>query len=183
MFRQLCGDSTLKNVILVTTMWGKVPQGVGENREQQLVQQYFKPVLDKGAQFARYHDTPESAHDIIRRIMKNQPTPLRIQRELVIEGRHITDTAAGRALNLEFGGQIARHQAGFKANRKGVRGLMKKDEETHKIQEEINQTRTDSGGMTARYNEEKRRMEVVEPQPIPPTTIAYVAGHLRGCLN
>jgi hypothetical protein len=35
MFRELCGDSTLKNVILVTNMWGDVPQDVGEAREEE----------------------------------------------------------------------------------------------------------------------------------------------------
>ena len=41
MFRQLCGDSTLKNVIFVTNMWGKVPKEVGEAREKELAEDYF----------------------------------------------------------------------------------------------------------------------------------------------
>ena len=85
MFRELCGDSTLKNVILVTNMWGDVSPGVGEARERELVQEFFKPVLDKSAQLARHHNTAKSAHDIIRCIMKNRPTALRIQRELIDE--------------------------------------------------------------------------------------------------
>ena len=80
MFWELCGDSTLKNVILVTNMWGDVSLDVGEAREQELVQEFLKPVLDKGAQLARHHRTTEYAHEVIRRIMKNRPIPLQIQR-------------------------------------------------------------------------------------------------------
>jgi len=167
MFRQLCGDSTLKNVILVTNMWGDVSTGVGEARERELVEEFFKPVLDKGAQLARHHNTVKSAHDIIRCIMKNQPTALQIQRELVDEHKDISDTAAGQAVNKELNEQIRRHKAELEAVREEMRTLVEKDEETRqeleeetrKIQEEINRMRMDSEGMAARYNEEKRRME------------------------
>ena len=42
MFRELCGDSSLKNVILVTNMWGEVSEAVGETREQELTTNFFK---------------------------------------------------------------------------------------------------------------------------------------------
>jgi len=167
MFRELCGDSTLKNVILVTNMWGEVSPGVGEAREQELAREFFKPVLDKGAQLARHHNTAESAHDIIRRIAKNRPIPLQIQRELVDERKDITDTAAGQAVNKELNEQIKRHHAELRAVREEMQALMEKDEETRqeleeetrRIQAEINQMRMDSEGMAARYNEEKQRTE------------------------
>src|SRR5688572_18581441 len=67
MFRRLCGDSTLKNVIIVTNMWGQVPKEVGEARETELATQdlFFKPVLDSGALMLRHHNTIDSAHDIL----------------------------------------------------------------------------------------------------------------------
>jgi len=153
MFRQLCGDSTLKNVFFVTTMWGEVSPDVGEAREQELVQQYFKPVLDKGARLARHHNTAKSTHDIIRRIMKNPPISLQIQRELVMEGKDVTNTAAAQALNPELNEQIRRHQAELKTVQGVMRPLMVKGEGTGR-----------------------------EPQPVPPITIAYVT-RLRGCLD
>lgn len=168
MFRELCGDSTLKNVILVTNMWGDVSLDVGEAREQELVQEFLKPVLDKGAQLARHHRTIESAHEVIRRIMKNRPIPLQIQRELVDEHKDIIDTAAGEAVNKALNEQIRHHQAQLKELREEMlRALEKKDEETRQeleeatlqIQEEMNKMRRDSEGMAARYDEEKRRME------------------------
>ena len=168
MFRELCGDSSLKNVILVTNMWGEVSEAVGETREQELTTNFFKQVLDKGAQLARHHNTTQSAHDIIRRIMKNKPAPLKIQVELVDEHKDIIDTAAGEAINKELNELIRRHQAELKDIQEEMMKAMKeKDEETReemeeerrKFQDEMNKMRMDLENMVLGYNEEKKRME------------------------
>ena len=168
MFRELCGDSSLKNVILVTNMWGEVSRDVGESREKELTSNFFKPVLDKGAQLARHHNTARSAYDIIRCIMRNRPITLQIQRELVDEGKNIIDTAAGEAVNKELNEQIRRHQVELKAVQEDMmKALKEKDEETRqemeeetrKLQEQMNKMRADSEGMASNYSEEKRRME------------------------
>jgi hypothetical protein len=168
MFRQLCGESTLKNVILVTNMWGKVEQGVGEAREQELGGVYFKPALDGGAQLVRHHNTTQSSHDIIRRIMMNDPTPLRIQRELVDEGKDIKDTAAGETINGELNRLIKRHEEEMNALREEMaQALKEKDEQTRKelaeesrkIKEQMEQMRKESETMTLKYNEERKKME------------------------
>jgi hypothetical protein len=167
-FHELCGDETLKNAILVTNMWGEVSPDVGEAREQELVGEFLKPALDKGAQIARHHNTVESAHDIIRRIMKNRPLALQIQRELVGEGKNITDTAAGRAVNKELNELSERQQVEFEAVQEEMsRAQQKRDEEarqqlekeTRKIQEEMNKIRMDSEAIVACYNRERKRME------------------------
>ena len=167
MFRELCGDSALKNTILVTNMWGEVSESVGEVRERELTTNFFKPVLDKGAQLARHHNTAESACNIIRRIMKNQPAVLQIQRELVDEGRNIVDTAAGDAINKELNEQIRRHQAELKAVQEEIMEALKEkdeqtrqelEEETRKLQEEMNRMRMDSEGMASSYSEEEEEM-------------------------
>ena len=168
LFRELCGDSTLKNVVLVTNMWGEVTKEVGESREQELTTNFFKPVLDKGAQLARHHNTAQSAYDIIRSIMRNRPITLQIQQELVDEHKDIVDTSAGAVINKEFNEQIRRHQAELKeVQEEMVRALEEKDEETRqeleeetrKLQEQMNKMRTDSGSMASNYVEEKKKME------------------------
>ena len=168
MFRELCGDSTLRNVALVTNMWGEVPQEDGEDREEELITEYFKPALDKGAHITRHYNTAQSARDIIRRIIRNQPVPLQIQREIVDEGKDILHTAAGEAMNIELNGQILRRQVELEAvKREMEKALKEKDEETRwelenetrKLQEHIDRTRLDLETVTSRYNEEKRRME------------------------
>ena len=166
-FRELCGDSALKNAVLVTNIWGEVSPDVGEAREQELVQEFFKPILDKGAQIAPHHNTAKSARDIIRRIMKNDHIPLQIQRELVDEGKDITDTTVGQAVKQGLGEQIRRHQAELTVNRKEMlQAVDQNDEETrrelqeevHRIYEDMNKARVDSDGMEASYNKEKWRM-------------------------
>ncbi|KAF9647081.1 hypothetical protein BDM02DRAFT_3098690 [Thelephora ganbajun] len=172
MFRELCGDSTLKNVILVTNMWGMVTKDVGEDRERELTTKFFKPVLDKGAQLARHHNTAESARNIIRGIMKNHPMVLQIQRELVDDHKDITDTAAGEAINKELKEQIRRHQAELKTVQEDMlKALKDKDEEARqeleeerqKLQEQVNKARMESENMASNYQkrmeEEMRQMQ------------------------
>ena len=187
MFRELCGDTTLKNVILVTNMWGEVPQDIGEAREEELATEFFKPALDKGARLARHHNTMHSAHDIIRSVMENRPAALRIQHELVEEGKDIVDTAAGETINKELNEVKRRHQAELNdVQREMTEALEKKEEEIRntlnkemkkkleaqadqmreeladeasRLRDQINKTEMDSKTMSARYEEEKRKME------------------------
>ena len=168
MFRELCGDTTLKNVILVTNMWGEVSRDIGEAREDELTSDFFKPVLDKGAQMARHHNTAQSAHDIIWRIMKNRPVALQIQRELVDEHKDIVDTAAGGVINQELKEQIRKHQVELRMVQEEMMQAMKErdeearqelEEESRKLQEEMERIKKDSEGMASNYAEEKERME------------------------
>ena len=168
MFRELCGDTTLNNVVLVTNMWGEVPLDIGESREKELSSNFFKPVLDKGAQMARHQNTEQSAHDIIRMIMKNRPVVLQIQRELVDERKDIVNTAAGEVLNQELNEQIKRHQAELKAVQEQMTQALKEkdeetrqevEEETRKLQEQMEKIKEESEGVASRYAEEKEKMK------------------------
>ncbi|KAF9781350.1 P-loop containing nucleoside triphosphate hydrolase protein [Thelephora terrestris] len=168
MFRQLCGDSTLKNVVLVTNMWGRVEKDVGEAHEKELAEVYFRPALEKDAQLARHHNTTQSAHEILRRIMKNDPAPLLIQRELVDEGKDIKHTSAGVAVNEELNKAMKRHEAEMDALREDMRqALEEKDEwmrkelekEASKLKVQMDRVRMDAVTMAAKYDEERKRME------------------------
>jgi len=168
MFRELCGDTTLKNVVLVTNMWGEVSPDVGEAREDELSTNFFKPALDKGARMVRHDNTAHSAHDIVRMIMKNRPVVLQIQRELVDEHKDIVDTAAGEAVNRELNEQIKRHRVELRTiQEEMMQALKEKDEETRqeleeetrKLEEQMEKIKKDSEGMASNYAAEKERME------------------------
>ena len=170
MFRELCGDTTLRNVVIITNMWGEVTQDVGEGRERELTTNFFKPVLAKGARLARHHNTVQSAHDVIRSIVKNVPIPLQIQRELVEEGKNIINTAAGETINKELNEQTRKHQAELKVVEEGMmKALEAKDEETRqeledetrRLQGLVDKAKVDSENMASNYEEEKRRLEEV----------------------
>jgi hypothetical protein len=102
----MCGDQALPNVVIVTNMWGKVTPDVGDSREQELANTFFKPALDKGALFRRHNNTVESAHNIIRAILKKKQVTLQIQEEIVDHRKRIEETAAGRELLRELDEQI-----------------------------------------------------------------------------
>ncbi|KAJ2935280.1 hypothetical protein H1R20_g1813, partial [Candolleomyces eurysporus] len=112
MFREICGDSTFKNVIILTNMWGEVSKSVGEARERELASDdlFFKPVLEKGAQMLRHDHTLESAQAIVKRLLDNNPLVLQIQREIVDEKKDILQTAAGTELNKELLAEKERHE-------------------------------------------------------------------------
>ena len=125
MFRELCGDSTLKNVVLVTNMWGEVSKEVGEAREAELAREdiFFKPVMEKGARLLRHDNTVESTQEILRSIIGNQPRSLRIQRELVDEKKDISQTAAGAELNRDLLQQAEKHRLEMIVLQDEMRGL------------------------------------------------------------
>ncbi|KAF9465617.1 P-loop containing nucleoside triphosphate hydrolase protein [Collybia nuda] len=79
-FKNLCGEGTLKNVIIVTNMWGQVPPSVGEARERELAtnETLFKPALDKKAHLIRHDNTRESAQAILRLAIQNGSETLRV---------------------------------------------------------------------------------------------------------
>jgi hypothetical protein len=170
MFRELCGDTTLQNVVIVTNMWGEVGTQVGEAREAELMQEdiFFKPVLNKGAQMTRHDNTVSSAKNIIRRIIDNHPLPLRIQRELVDEHKDISDTSAGEELNRELNAQIKKYQQEMLVLKEEMKRAMDdRDEETRreleietqKMQREIARFENDAKRLESDYKGEKERLE------------------------
>lgn len=122
LFRGLCGETMLRNVVIVTNMWGEVTLDVGEAREEELKSQddFFKPVLERGAQLKRHYDTPASAHVIVGCVASKKPRALRIQRELVDEQRVITETTAGAELGRELHEQAMK----FKEKRRQLQDEM-----------------------------------------------------------
>lgn len=155
-FRELCGEKSLKNVVLVTNMWSEVSPEVGEARERELSSNFLKPALDKGAQMVRHHDTEQSAHAVIRRIMNNHPVVLQIQHELVDERKDIANTAAAETINAEIEEAKRRHEAEVrKAQQEAERALREKEEQARRKREE-----------EARRREEQMRREREEQERI-----------------
>ncbi|KAJ7678997.1 P-loop containing nucleoside triphosphate hydrolase protein [Mycena polygramma] len=173
MFRQLCGESTLKNIVIVTNMWGEVGIEVGEAREAELAsdERFFKPVLDKGARLLRHDNDVASAQGILHYLIGNQPRALRIQCELVDQGKEISQTAAGEELNRELAEQIKRHRQEMailqQEMKESAEAIREKDEETkkeleaetRKLQAEMTRVQDDSRKLTSDYTEQKAELE------------------------
>ena len=88
MFRKLCGDNSLKNVVIVTNMWSNEIAEIELEREAQLQNdpRLFKPVLETGAKMLRHYNTEESAQSIIRHLIHSHPEVLQTQKDTVLKG-------------------------------------------------------------------------------------------------
>ena len=98
---KLCGDDALKHVILATTMWTRVKTDIAERRDAELQEKYWWPMLERGSQSLRFHDTFSSAWDIIDSISKHTGDTrhvLLLQQELVDLHRRLSETQAGMTL-------------------------------------------------------------------------------------
>ena len=168
MFRELCGEKTLKNVVLMTNMWGRVTPQQGMDREEQLKTDYFRAAIDKGAQLYRHTNTPKSARAILRAILQNQPLVLKIQRELIDERMDIGQTGAGAELNREIREVVEKYQSDIKDLEVSMRkALEEKDEESReememekaRLQGEMERLRKESEQMASQFEDARREME------------------------
>ena len=149
-------------------MWHLEPHNVNEVRERELSNKFFKPALDMGSQMVRHHNTVQSAHDIIQKIVDNHPTVLQIQWELVDERKDIGDTAAGETINRELKDLTRRHQAELKELREEMmEALREKDLEMRQklkevkkeLREKLEKAEKDLEMMAVNYAVEKEKAE------------------------
>lgn len=170
MFRKLCGEGALKNVVIVTNRWGEVEPRVGEAREAELAGDdlFFKPAIDNGARMARHEDTLPSAERIIRLMLENRPLPLRIQEELVTERKDITKTDAGEELDRELVSQVKKYEQELQVLvediQEAIRGRdeetkMELEAETQKVKEQIEKLEKDRKRLKSDYEDERRKLE------------------------
>jgi anion-transporting ArsA/GET3 family ATPase len=104
MFRQLCGEEFMKNVILGTTFWDIVGEETGTARENELLRTdgFFKEMNDLGCDVVRISDTRDSNLELLSRFAAKQPAVMRIQQELLVEGKSLSETAAASAISQEL---------------------------------------------------------------------------------
>ena len=140
---KLCGEQSMKNVVIVTNMWNMVSSTEGQCRaaELQFMGDFFKPAFDQGAWLMHHtHETVDSAHQIIRSIIVHEPQSLAIQEELADKHMEIDQTAVG----LEVSWRIADRIAGYE---KKLRELIEMME------------------WASRNNDEETRAELLEESP------------------
>ena len=109
-FHQLCGDEALSKVrvVLGTTKWKQMNEGIGENRERQLAKIFWSTMTASGSKMLRFDRTEKSARAFLDAILcqlkfgKNgeilNDNVLQIQKEIVDLSRRIPETAAGKRL-------------------------------------------------------------------------------------
>lgn len=132
MFQKLCGSKSLRNVVIVTTMWDTVSEELGAQRERELMTDTFKALLDEGAEMKRFNNGITSAREIISYILFHDPVILQIQQELA-EGKELVKTTAGEELNAEMARLIEKHKQDMISLREEFEAMIKsRDEQAQK---------------------------------------------------
>ena len=113
MFRKLCGDEALKNVVLGTTKWDDVTPEVGQQREMQLRDDFWKEMIGHGSVMMQVRNDPEhSPWKIIDQILSSPIIEsVLIQKEIVELQKIIPQTKAGEELRYTLQ-QILEKQKG-----------------------------------------------------------------------
>ncbi|UKZ79073.1 hypothetical protein TrVFT333_006824 [Trichoderma virens FT-333] len=113
-FKKLCGEKVYSSVVLATSMWGRIDEATGAQRERELTETkgFWGYMHEKGSHIFRLAQTRESCLSIIRHILSFDSTIiLKLQDEIVNQGRQIEDIEAGMQLNGDIIRERKKHQA------------------------------------------------------------------------
>ena len=100
--QQICGSQFYDHLVLGTTFWETVDEGVAVDREQEFfsVADFFGDMKDLGAKAARVHQTRESCLKTLKMFDGNRAEALKVQEEMSSEC-DIASLDAMKELSLE----------------------------------------------------------------------------------
>jgi hypothetical protein len=101
MFRRLCGDRALKNMLLVTTHWDEVKTNIGEAREAELCGDFWKDMIAGGAEVVRFDRTRGAAFEILQKLIPKERVVVQLQEEMR-DGVTAGETSVGKEINNEI---------------------------------------------------------------------------------
>ena len=156
MFRKVCGDEALRNVVIGTTKWDEVGLERGQQREQDFRSTCWKEILQLGSVIMRVHADFASAWEIVNYILENDRIEfLRIQEELLEFRRPIPGTEAGRTLLYTLEDLRKRLLAEERAANMGDGQL--RQEEVEKIRKQVRETRNEIQKLKVPLSEKVKR--------------------------
>jgi len=104
MFRSLCGQEAMPNVVIATTMWRRIWGTEGEVREVSLKSKYWADMMAQGCRVERFQDTYESAWHIIGNLEQDVTSDEKEQRAQGVANRAAQFNARlSRSANEERG--------------------------------------------------------------------------------
>lgn len=99
MFQHLCGEQSMSNIVLLTTMWNQLNNNVvGLKRERELREQYWNVMESKGSTIRQFDGKPAAAKALVCRLARKPDIVLDIQTELVDQGKRLEETTAGQLI-------------------------------------------------------------------------------------
>ncbi len=129
LFRSLVGEDNMRNVALVTTMWGKVDGEQGQERERELIStsHFWGSMKRAGAKCDRYDDTRPDGLRIIRQLLRNIPCSLQIQREME-NGATLAETTAGKEVDERINQLEAQYKNEIEELKMELEGMKNRDD-------------------------------------------------------
>jgi hypothetical protein len=141
MFKELCGESFYKNVVLATTRWELLPKDgpdadAGAKREKELVEnpKFWKTMKQRGSAVFRHLNNPQSAAQILEYLLaQDSKVATRLQQEIVDGGRRLIETGAGYIVGKELFEEREKNRKAVEELRELQRDALEaKDEELRK---------------------------------------------------
>ena len=138
--QKLCGDDVFQSVILGTTKWGYVFEKDGDMRTQQLRDNYWRDMVDRGSKILKFEDSSKSAWtmvDSIVQLNRSRAEILQIQRELADTLKLIPDTEPGQKLRNDLDQVLKKLREDRKAQKKGESQRLELDYEITQLREQM----------------------------------------------
>ena len=160
-FKTICGDGVLSNVILLTTMWDELrDKSVGYGRERELRKRFWNTMESKGSIIRSFDGSRAMAEGFVCRLMRKENIVLSIQKELVDEGKRLEETRVGRLL-------IPRLEQGIDETVTKIDELEKIiwDTETSITPEERNQLEKEKAVLWTRRQRQTAQLEKLREKP------------------
>lgn len=158
MFRKLCGDDFYPNVVLATNFWTCVDADTGARREAELRDkpEFWGDMVQKGSWVVRLPDEREAAVKLLMELTWQKRKPLRIQREIVDQGRDVMDTDAAASIAT-----LRDLKAAEEEHNRQIEAVQRRLDKRRRIREEEARKETERkvAEAAAGFAEQKRRQE------------------------
>jgi hypothetical protein len=162
MFRKLCGEDALKNVLFVSTFWDTVDEAQGVRNEEQLrsKDEFWGRMVKKGSKVRRYNsDDLHLALAILDDIDHGSHCVLRAQEEIVIDGK---DPRQTEAATFNFEAMRAEMEAQIQEAEERAKQVL--EEQQKAAQEQARRIEEQRQWLRAQEEEAKRREERLEAE-------------------
>lgn len=147
LFKKLCGQNALKNVVLVTAMWNGVSSDLYHSREKELMatSEFWGYMMEQGSSCFRA-DSPGSERQIVQYLAShNNPVTIDLQTQLVDDRRRLDETSAGQELQTEVAKDKRRWERAVRETRTGMREAKRQSdyESLRALEEELRRCRSE----------------------------------------
>lgn len=139
MFKKLCGEDNLGNIVLATTMWSLIGESEAEQqnaarRENELrtKENFWGFMIERGSRVFRQDRGSESAMEIVQYLVgRRRPITLDIQRDMVDRRLPLDETAAGREVQAGIAEQRKLYERKLAQTRTEMQQALKNRDKEH----------------------------------------------------